>query len=164
MQVLGIGWAFTAITLIALGLAFLVAELISDEPECFAPAAVFFLIIGTALWFMVVPLVWPITPLWVPGLSLVLVMVTALASSFSLFMMYKIIQLKRQPPKNIDFLGATGRAIDSLEPGQKGYIQYHGEYWQAQTVGGRIAAGQSVRICGKEGLLLLVEPEKLPRN
>jgi len=56
---------------IPLGLAFLLAELISDEPECFGPAAVFFLIIGMALWFMVVPQVWPTTPLWVPLLSLI---------------------------------------------------------------------------------------------
>ncbi|MGV9169665.1 MAG: NfeD family protein [Promethearchaeia archaeon] len=162
MQVLGIEWAFTAITLIALGLAFLLAELISDEPECFGPAAVFFLIIGMALWFMVVPQVWPTTPLWVPGLSLVLLTVTALASCFSLFMMYKIIQLKKQPPQTMDFLGTTGRAVDSLEPGQKGYIQYRGEYWQAKAVGGSVEAGESVRIRGKDGLLLLIEPEDPP--
>ncbi len=159
MQVLGIGWAFTAITLIALGLALVVAELVSEEAECFGPAAVFFLITGTALWFMVTPLVWPTPPVWLPGLSLVLVAVTAIFSCFSLFLLYKISQVKEQPPMNLDFIGGVGRTMDRLGPTQEGYVQYRGEYWRAKTTGPIVEAGQRVRVHGKSGLVLLVEPE-----
>lgn len=159
MQVLGIGWAFMAITLIALGLALVLAELVSDEAECFGPGAVFFLITGTALWFMVTPLVWPTTPVWLPGLTLVLVAVTAIFSCISLIVLYKIMQLKEQPPMALEFIGGVGRALNRLEPGQEGYVQYHGEYWRAKTMGATIETGQPVRVRGKNGLVLLVEPE-----
>ncbi len=159
MQALGIGWVFMAITLIALGLALVVAELISEEAECFGPGAVFFLITGTALWFIVSPLVWPTPPIWLPGLSLVLVAVTAIFSFVSLVLLYKIVQLKEQPPMNLDFIGGVGRAVDTLEPGQEGYVHYRGEYWRAKTTGMIIESGQRVRIRGKSGLILLVEPE-----
>ena len=40
-----------AIVLIALGIALFFAELETDEAEFFGPAAIFFLIVGSAVWF-----------------------------------------------------------------------------------------------------------------
>ena len=50
MQVFG--QVFVAIVLIALGIAFFFAELETDEAELFGPAAIFFLIVGSAMWFL----------------------------------------------------------------------------------------------------------------
>jgi hypothetical protein len=70
----------------------------------------------------------PTTPVWLPGLSLVLVTVTAIFSCLSLIVLYKIVQVKEQPLTALEFIGGVGRTVERLEPGVDGYVQYRGEY------------------------------------
>ena len=51
-------------------------------------------------------------------------------------------------------LGETGRAVSALAP--SGQIFVHGETWEARSAA-PIAAGETVRVRGVEGLVLLVE-------
>lgn len=52
-------------------------------------------------------------------------------------------------------IGAIGRAITDCRP--IGTVRVHGEDWQARSDDG-ISAGDRVRVRGREGLMLLVEP------
>jgi membrane-bound serine protease (ClpP class) len=52
-------------------------------------------------------------------------------------------------------IGALGRAITDCRP--TGTVRVHGEDWQAHC-GVGVSAGGRVRVRGREGLTLLVEP------
>ena len=55
--------------------------------------------------------------------------------------------------------GTTGVARQRLEP--SGYIEVCGELWRAELTGSAkaVEAGRTVKVTGREGLTLFVEPE-----
>ncbi len=53
-------------------------------------------------------------------------------------------------------VGITGQSITALSP--SGTVRVHGEIWNAESVSGNIAAGESVRIIEMKNLKLFVEP------
>ena len=55
-------------------------------------------------------------------------------------------------------IGETGRALSPLEPGRTGQVAVRGEIWQARAAD-RIAANDSVRIDGMDGLTLSVHKD-----
>jgi membrane protein implicated in regulation of membrane protease activity len=59
-------------------------------------------------------------------------------------------------------LGATGRALTSIEPGGRGRIETRGEIWTA-AASEPINAGDVVRVVGVQNLLLTVRPERSPK-
>lgn len=63
---------------------------------------------------------------------------------------------KHTPP----MVGARGIAAQSLSP--DGYIRVHGELWRARTqdTNQPVARGAPVKVCGIQGLTLLVIPDK----
>jgi len=52
-------------------------------------------------------------------------------------------------------IGAAGRAVTDCRP--TGTVRVHGEVWQARCEAGA-AAGEPVRVVGRERLMLLVQP------
>ncbi|MEW6377912.1 MAG: NfeD family protein [Thermodesulfobacteriota bacterium] len=56
-------------------------------------------------------------------------------------------------------VGEKGIAEERLDP--SGYIRIHGELWKAELIGGGppVEKGESVRVQGIRGLVLLVRPE-----
>lgn len=153
------GLALITIILIALGIAFVFAELESDEAEFFGPAAIFCLIMGIALWFISNPASWLISPGWFGIITIMLITVVLILISFSILLTYKMILLKKNPTNIFEFVGGIGKTIDEIGEEKKGYIQFHGEYWKAYSER-IIKPGQRVRILKKEGLTLFVEPEE----
>ena len=57
------------------------------------------------------------------------------------------------------YAGTTGVARQRLEP--SGYIEVCGELWRAELTGSAkaVEAGRTVKVTGREGLTLFVEPE-----
>jgi len=54
------------------------------------------------------------------------------------------------------FAGEEGVAVDDLDP--RGTVRVRRESWSAESAGGKIPAGTSVRVKAVEGLRLIVEP------
>ena len=56
--------------------------------------------------------------------------------------------------------GETGIVLVRLDP--TGYIRIHGEQWKGELIEGLspVEKGQKVEVCGREGLILQVRPEK----
>lgn len=52
-------------------------------------------------------------------------------------------------------IGATGRAVTDCRP--EGTVRVHAEMWQATCEAG-VGLGQRIRVIGRDGLLLTVEP------
>ena len=55
-------------------------------------------------------------------------------------------------------VGETGKAMDAFET--TGQVLVHGEIWRAESVGGKIEKGQSIRVTAIENFKLLIEPVK----
>ncbi len=73
------------------------------------------------------------------------------------FILYKVIQAKRSKPQKFDPVGKIGKAVDSIEPGSKGFVIVDGEYWLA-TSDTWIDKGSEVIVTGMEGHILKVMP------
>jgi membrane-bound serine protease (ClpP class) len=53
----------------------------------------------------------------------------------------------------------TGEAVDTLDPA--GNVLVHGEIWRAESVSGKISAGEKIRVTGREKFILYVESLKM---
>ncbi len=79
------------------------------------------------------------------------------------FILYKVIQAKRSKPQKFDPVGKIGKAVDSIEPGGKGFVIVDGEYWLA-TSDIRVDKGSEVIVTGIEGHVLRVRPRGTDRS
>ncbi len=72
---------------------------------------------------------------------------------------YKVVKTIRKPVATTPTpIGKTGYAIDEITPDKTGFVKIEGEYWEARSARGVIKPGQRVRVVGKEGPVLVVEP------
>jgi len=103
------------------------------------------LLTGVALAIFVVPEAWRLPV--VIGFAFLEVAETAITWHIS----------RRGAPKvgAETLIGATGRAVTECHPA--GTVRVRGEVWQARA-DATVAAGQRVRVHGRERLTLLVEP------
>jgi len=56
---------------------------------------------------------------------------TGFLGGFLLFAVYKVQQIRRQKPTVGDMIGESATVVDGLRAGEKGYVMYRGELWQA---------------------------------
>ena len=103
------------------------------------------LVLG-ALWFFKVEF-----PLWAA-------VVVALLLGGIAFITYKLVMPSfhaRQVTGPEGMLGYVGEVVEPLTP--EGTVKVEGEYWKARSVGGNVAAGESVEILGLDKLTLEVK-------
>jgi len=79
-------------------------------------------------------------------------------AAFSLVVVRTALRMAGRPPITGSNLlsGATGVARSQLDP--DGTVTVRGQVWSAHVRGGRLEAGQAVRVVGRIGLVLDVEP------
>jgi len=76
---------------------------------------------------------------------------------FTSFLLYKIVKIKRQPPKlKTDIVGSIGRALENIPEGGVGFIMIDGEYWRAVGLE-NIVEGDKVIVVDKDGVLLKIK-------
>jgi membrane-bound serine protease (ClpP class) len=79
--------------------------------------------------------------------SMGVVLPTAVVVAFLTgFLLTRVLKAHRQRPMTgyEGMVGEVGRAIGDLDP--DGKVAVHGEYWDARSTGGTIAAGSAVRV------------------
>jgi membrane-bound serine protease (ClpP class) len=83
---------------------------------------------------------------------------TALSAALSLGVLGFALRARRRPvlTGGEEMLGAAGEVVDWA--GGAGRVRVHSEIWAAQS-GAVLAAGQKVRVAGRTGLVLAVEPK-----
>ena len=88
----------------------------------------------------------------------VIVSFTVLSALFFLFVIGAGIKAqKARPVTGLEgFIGETGTTLEVLDP--QGSVQVHGEIWQAESLGGRIEAGEKVSIKSMKNFKVYVEP------
>jgi membrane-bound serine protease (ClpP class) len=86
-------------------------------------------------------------------------LVTAVLVGFFGFVLQAVLEARVLPAPGLsrdELVGAEGVAI--VELGPRGEVQVGHERWSAEAAGGAIPAGSSVRVVGRRGLRLIVEP------
>ena len=94
---------------------------------------------------------------WVETFLVVLLVAVVLFAAFFLFLLYKILEIRKKKRVVGEFAGETAVTIDKLTPGAVGYVRFKGELWQA-TSAQVIEKNVNVEIIGKEGVILHVKP------
>jgi membrane-bound ClpP family serine protease len=103
-------------------------------------------IVLLVLWFLKVPISWPVIIL------LILLFVA------TIFIMHKLVipaLHRRKVTGSEGMLGLEGRVVKSLAPA--GTISVKGEYWTAKSIDKHISVGEQVEIVGMDGLTLQVK-------
>jgi membrane-bound serine protease (ClpP class) len=102
---------------------------------------------------------WAISMDWINDLILVIVAVAILIAVFFLFLLYKIIKVRRKKAAVGTFIGETARAIDEITPDKPGYVRFKGEYWKANS-DFKIEPNTKVVIVEKDESNLKVKPKE----
>jgi membrane-bound serine protease (ClpP class) len=149
-------WA--GVALIGLGLILAIAELNTEGTGFLAVGALVAFVLGALLLFRPFRPVSPVLPAvsvnpWLLGA------VTASLGAGLFVVVAQVIRARRAPLRTgpEHYLGQTVRVHTSLNP--RGRVWFEGQTWNAELRGeGEVPADAQVRITGREGLTLIVEP------
>lgn len=149
-QVLPVNYA--GLGLILLGIALMVAEAFVPSFGALGIGGVVAFVFGSVMLF----------DAGGPGFGIAYSIIAAFAvSSLLLFMFFvgMMLRARRRPVVSgaDELIGAHGVALADFS-GQ-GSVRVHSELWQAQTRA-TLTKGQAIRVTGREGLILSVEPEQ----
>ena len=105
---------------------------------------------------------WLISMEWANTAIIIVLVIIGLLSVFFIFLLYKILQIRREKTKVGIFIGEKAKTIDQITPHKIGYVRFKGEYWQAKsdTI---IEPNTNVIIIHKDETTLIVKPLK-PRE
>jgi len=106
---------------------------------------------------------WVIKTAWIDSIILVLLVFVALFAGFFIFLLYKVLEVRRKKQAIGIFEGETAETIDEIGPDQPGYVRFRGELWKAKS-DMFIPVGTNVTIEKKDGAVLTVhatEEEKI---
>ncbi|MCX8176628.1 MAG: nodulation protein NfeD, partial [Candidatus Bathyarchaeota archaeon] len=78
--------------------------------------------------------------------------------AFFIFASYKVLKLRKKPPLVGEVFKGYGDVVEEITPEKPGFIIYQGEYWKAKS-SRKIGKGERVKVIGKEGPMLIVEPK-----
>ncbi len=105
-----------------------------------------------------------VTPGYQIGFVVTLLVPVLLFGALILFAMYKVGEVRRRKPTVGEVVGEPATSVDALKAGEKGYVRYKGELWQAVPEED-VPADTKVFVVHAEGLLLRVStkaPEAVP--
>jgi membrane-bound serine protease (ClpP class) len=145
LNLLPVDYAGLALAIFGFGL--IVAEAFIPAFGAFVLGGAAAFLIGSLLMFRDAGLRPPLGAIYAATIAAVLVFGVALGA---------LLRARRHPVVSGDatLLGATGRVTAWND--RTGHVIVHGEHWNARG-SGPLAAGESARVIGRDGLMLLVE-------
>ena len=145
-----------AVVLMVVGLVLLVAELLTPGFGLMGGTGFVCILLGSILLF---PGNWTVEAGWLNLLYTMLYTVPLAVGGFFIFAAYKVVEARRRRPFLGSLIGELAEAEEDLKPGGRGFVRLKGERWMAVS-GVEVKAGSLVRVVGKEGPILRVEPLK----
>jgi membrane-bound serine protease (ClpP class) len=100
---------------------------------------------------------WVINTAWIDTIIIVLLVLVGLFAGFFIFLIYKVLEIRKKKQAIGVFTGETAETIDAIGPGKKGYVRFRGELWNAKAES-FIPVGTKVTIDKKDGSVLTVHP------
>ncbi|RLF09037.1 MAG: nodulation protein NfeD [Thermoprotei archaeon] len=146
-----------SMALIALGIILLLVEALTPGFGLFGVSGVISLALGGILMITLEPSRWAVSPEWMGAFVWAIVGITVPIAALAVFMAYKVIKIRRKKPVVGVLIGEEAEAIEDMSEGGEGYVRFQGELWIARSLK-PVKAGCKVRIVGKEGPKLVVEP------
>ena len=142
------------IILMASGFGLLMAEVFVPGFGVLGVAGFVCVFLGSFLLF---PRSWIVGADWLNLLYTVLIVVPLAIGGFFVFAAYKVLEARRRRPLELGFVGEEAEVETEVAPGKDGFVVLRGELWKARSQK-KIGRGERVRITGKDGPLLIVEP------
>ena len=105
---------------------------------------------------------WLISMEWTNTALVIVLVIIGLLAVFFVFLLYKILQIRRKKTRVGTFIGEKAKTIDRITPDKPGYIRFKGEYWQAKS-DTTIEPNTKVIISDKDESTLIIKPVK-PRE
>lgn len=143
--------------LVGIGGALLVYEVFSHTFGAAAVGGILSLSIGIILMASSPPRQQFVSQLWFSELVSTITIIMVVVSIFFGFLIYKAIGAVRSKPYLREIPDEYGRAVDKLTPKVEGYVRIGGELWRALSEK-EVNPGERIRVIGKRGDILLVEP------
>lgn len=148
LQVLPVNYA--GLALLLLGIAFMIAELFVPSFGALGLGGIVAFVIGSIILFDVeggnmaisMPLI---------------IAVSILSGAFFFIVVRSVINAHRKPvvSGSEEIIGSIGSALEDFD--SRGLIHIHGEDWQVES-SSPLQEGEKVRVVGRDGLLLKVQP------
>jgi membrane-bound serine protease (ClpP class) len=149
-----IGANLGAILLMLFGFALLIAEFLTPGFGALGGGGLICVTLGSLLVF---PGEWAIGVEWLNTIYTLLIVVPLSLGAFFIFLAFKVISARRRRPFETGIVGETAEALGDLRG--EGFVRMRGEIWRARS-STDIKDGERVKIVGKEGPTLIVEPIK----
>ncbi len=105
---------------------------------------------------------WLISMEWTNTALVIVLVIIGLLAVFFVFLLYKILQIRRKKIRVGTFIGEKAKTIDRITPDKPGYVRFKGEYWQAKS-DTTIEPNTKVIILDKDESTLIIKPVK-PRE
>ncbi len=102
---------------------------------------------------------WAISMGWINTAIIIIISVAVIIAIFFIYLLYKIIQVRRKKVAVGTFIGETAKTVDTITPIKPGYIRFKGELWQA-TSDKTIPPNTKVTIVERDESTLKVEPKE----
>ncbi len=116
---------------------------------------IIFLAIGVALIPSAVPSAFAPPPNYIQQFRILAIGIASGLGTFTGFVIYKVVQVKRRRPTYFTIVGKVGKAVDDIPAGGEGFVIVEGEYWKAVSRDG-VKKGDTVIVEGIEGTRLVV--------
>ena len=101
---------------------------------------------------------WVISMDWINQAITIIIFVAVLIAIFFIFLLYKIIEVRKKKTQMGTFIGETAKTVDMITPFKPGYVRFKGELWQA-TSDTTIAPNTKVIIVEKDETTLKIAPK-----
>lgn len=162
LALIGLGFSIDpiALLLIVIGVILLIVELKTPGFGAFGVGGIIAIVLGAVFLAPLRPPTYIIAPAYQLYVLLAILIPTASVGGFLLFALYKVMKLRRAKPVIGAMVGERVVAAESIRAGERGYVQYNGELWQA-IPDGDLGAGEDAFIHSEEGLLLYVSRRPL---
>ena len=151
----------TAALLILFGIGLIIAELFTPTYGILGVSGVVSIVLGI-LFFPLEPLM---PQKWALNFRTAALGIAAVGFLLVLWIVVGLVNLRQHPPIHgaQEFSGLQGTVLQTLNP--LGQVQIQGEIWQAVSEDGQeIPANTSVRVKTRQGLTLIVEPDKKDKS
>jgi membrane-bound serine protease (ClpP class) len=102
---------------------------------------------------------WLIITAWIDQLILILVVAATLIAIFFVFLIYKVIQIRKKKAAVGTFTNEKAKTIDRITPDKTGYVRFKGELWQAKS-NTTIEPNTKVVVIDKDETVLIVKPKE----
>lgn len=106
---------------------------------------------------------WVINTAWIDSIIIVLLVFVALFAGFFIFLLYKILEVRKKKKAVGVFEGETAETVDAIGQGKPGYIRFRGELWKAKAET-FIPVATKVVIEKKEGSTLHIHRAENPEK